>query len=254
MKLWSPIPILSAVSSLALLTGCTSVTNVGPASSTESVTITPQVTSLPAGSTTTFTATVSGSSQVAGFSVAYANLADVGTITSSGSNSVVYKAPAKPPIYPGVFPPSSQQGTIILQAAFSAGAFSPVGTSETITITAPSVTAGISPATITVALGGTAQSAAAPSRQCQQHRDVAGHRRYRRFRSQWRHFLHRSVHRSRRNPDDRAKRLRLSRLPRRPHQTRHGRRDPPLRTQEAGGSLITYSQAGCPIHTRLHRW
>ena len=105
----------------------------------------------------TFTATVSGSSQVAGFSVAYADLADVGTITSSGSNSVVYKAPAKPPIYPGVFPPSSQQGTIILQAAFSAGAFSPVGTSETITITAPSVTAGISPATIVVALGGTAQ-------------------------------------------------------------------------------------------------
>jgi hypothetical protein len=86
--------------------------------------------------------------------------ASAGTLTpiSGSPNSILYTAPATPPIYN--IPTALTQGTVTLQANVT----DPPGTSvpltgDTITfvITAPSITVGLVPSAATVALGSTQQ-------------------------------------------------------------------------------------------------
>lgn len=119
--------------------------------------------SIPVGETVVFTAIVSDNQSVPQWSVlAAADTSSAGSLTAqtNPANSILYTAPAAPPIYSSAAPPGYTQGTVTLDvsAAPPAGTSYKVATdSVTFFITAPSVTVGLSPATASVALGATQQ-------------------------------------------------------------------------------------------------
>jgi hypothetical protein len=125
------------------------------------VTINPRPVSLPANGTATFTATVSNDLSLPQWSLLDASdTPAAGTLTSvSGSSiSISYTAPPTPPIYTNAVAAGFTQGTVTVQAAVNP----PVGTtlpvahdSVTFFITAPSITAGISPVAATIPLATT---------------------------------------------------------------------------------------------------
>jgi hypothetical protein len=151
-----------AVSGLVLTSGCFGGGGGGTSfPQNVSITMTPAVASLAAGSSQQFTATVTNFTTTPAWNidptvlVGSNNTFIPGTITQTG----LYTAPSAPPAiyYGGAAGP---QGVVTINASINYPApnqlFGATATaSETFVITAPTVTAGIYPATQTVALGGT---------------------------------------------------------------------------------------------------
>jgi len=117
--------------------------------------VSPQPVSVAAGASVTFTATTNAPSVsewiMVGTSCFCGNppapATDAGSLTSARGDTVVYTAPATPPIYTSTF---ETDGTATVRAL--AGVTS---VDTTFTITAPSITTGFStPASTSVALGG----------------------------------------------------------------------------------------------------
>jgi hypothetical protein len=118
------------------------------------VTVSPSLTSLPVNATQQFTATVQNAPNDSFWS------ADVGTIPLEGG---IYTAPATPPVYTQAEVAAGKlQGhdTVTAQVMYfpvSLNNFMVAYGSQSFIITAPSVTAGITPAAVTVPLGTTQQ-------------------------------------------------------------------------------------------------
>ena len=161
MKLSLPLLALSTLSSALVLTGCgLKNLNFNQGSGTPAtISVSPTPTSIAAGSTITFTATVSSNAKanatwlLRNFAYVPAE-ADLGTLATPIGNTVVYTAPATPPIYTaGSY---LTPGTVTIDAMVpNPGTFSDAVDEFSFVITAPSITAGISPATANVTLGST---------------------------------------------------------------------------------------------------
>jgi hypothetical protein len=151
---------LAAISLMMALTACNNQVLIPPAYL--NVAISPRPTSIAQGTSVIFTAAVSNNLSVPQWSLLDASFAgNAGTLTpiSGSPNSILYTAPPTPPIYAQT-PTGITQGAVTLNVTVS----DPVGTSvpvvpDTITaiITSLSVALGLSPATASVALGGTQQ-------------------------------------------------------------------------------------------------
>jgi hypothetical protein len=126
------------------------------------VTVSPRPASIPAGGTMVFTATVSN-----GLSVPQWSLLDAAEATSAGTltpiggstDTILYTAPATPPIYTNTIT-GLTQGAVTLDVSVNPlpGTSYPVAQDAvSFFITTPSVTVALSPATATVALGTTEQ-------------------------------------------------------------------------------------------------
>lgn len=126
------------------------------------VTMSPRPGTVAVGTTVVFTGTVSNNLSLPQWSILDAALANnAGTLTSvtGSSTSILYTAPATPPIYSAT-PTGITQGTVTVNVSVA----DPPGTSIPISpdsvsfvITAPSITVGLSPATANVALGSAQQ-------------------------------------------------------------------------------------------------
>jgi len=126
------------------------------------VTVSPRPATVPVGTTVVFTGTVSNNLSLPQWSIldaADANNAGTLAAVTGSADSILYTAPATPPIY-GATPTGVTQGTVTLNATTT----DPTGTSIPITgdtvtfvITAPSVTVSLLPATASVARGATQQ-------------------------------------------------------------------------------------------------
>ncbi len=121
--------------------------------SNASLTLSPVVASVAVGGTQQFNAALVETTGAPFWSVAPSVSAGAGTITQTG----LYTAPAAPPVinYGGG---AGQQGVVTISATSlypKPGTLlgATVGDSETFVITAPSITVGITPATVTVPLG-----------------------------------------------------------------------------------------------------
>jgi hypothetical protein len=141
-----------ALPSCGVATGtlATTATNPGPP---VSLSVSPaQTISVPVNGVANYTATTSSTQPVV-WSIGSNALFNPGSLTYPGAvNTAQYTAPPTPPIYPaGVA--SSFQGTVTLETLAYNSSGTPTLYSQTFAITAPSVTAGITPATATVALG-----------------------------------------------------------------------------------------------------
>ena len=153
-----------AVLSLApilCVVGCGGGINTTAGSDTPAtVSMSPKPASLPAGTSITFTAAVSSNALVDA-SWEFLDLNDIpsatalGTLATPSGNTVVYTAPTTPPIY--AVNSGITQGTVTVAATVPnpGKLFSFAADQATFVITAPSVTAGISPTTATVPLGTT---------------------------------------------------------------------------------------------------
>jgi hypothetical protein len=152
-----------ALGTILTLTGCSvgSISFGGPYPNA-TITASPTITSMAVGTSQTFTATITNDPDQAYWTVGQQfiyNPVNEGTInggtTTVFGNSVTYTAPATPPIYlTGATP--SQQGIATVSASVSTSLLSGVSATENIAIIAPTVTAGLTPATASVALGATA--------------------------------------------------------------------------------------------------
>jgi hypothetical protein len=152
---WSAV-----IASIAALGGCNNSVMLPPVYL--SVAITPRLSAVPAGTTVVFAGAVSNNLSIPQWSILDAALAsNAGTLTpiSGSPNSILYTAPATPPIYSQT-PTGITQGTVTVNVTVA----DPPGTSIPITpdsvsfvITAPAITMGLSPATANVALGATSQ-------------------------------------------------------------------------------------------------
>jgi hypothetical protein len=134
-----------------LLTNCGGGATTTIATGTSTVLVTPQPAAIPAGSTVTFTSTVSSGTNSPNWflqSYAYANLGS--PTAQAGGSTFVYTAPATPPVYTGAAG-STTAGTVTLQASEGLGPL----TSTTFVITTPAVAVSLSPSTANVALGAT---------------------------------------------------------------------------------------------------
>jgi hypothetical protein len=150
----------AAIASSLALVSCDNTVAISP--NYLLVAISPRPASVPVGATVVFTGTVSNNLSLPRWSFLDASdVSNPGALTSisGSSDTILYTAPATPPIY-SVTPTGVTQGTITLQANVS----DPPGTSIPITadsitfvITAPSVTVGLAPVTANVALAGTEQ-------------------------------------------------------------------------------------------------
>jgi hypothetical protein len=155
MKLHSRLSILT-ITMTAVLTSC----GGGSKYSYQNITISvsPHITSIPVGTTMTFTATVTNapSSSVEWFLSGFA-YANVGSPTTQLNEATfVYTAPPTPPIYTGAGAFTNTQGTVTLEAMFpDLGMI--ISDNQTFVVTAPSVTVALSPATETVDLNATQQ-------------------------------------------------------------------------------------------------
>lgn len=126
------------------------------------VTMSPRPGTVAVGTTVVFTGTVSNNLSLPQWSILDAALANnAGTLTpvTGSSTSILYTAPATPPIYSAT-PTGITQGTVTVNVSVA----DPPGTSIPISpdsvsfvITAPSITVGLSPATANVALGSAQQ-------------------------------------------------------------------------------------------------
>jgi hypothetical protein len=160
MRTRSMFPCFAAIACMVALSGCNNGVFLSPAYL--SVTISPRPGSIPVGSSVIFTATVSNNLSLPQWGLLDAiNASNAGTLTviSGSSNTITYTAPPNPPVYietgKGV-----TQGTVTLTATTTdpPGTSIPInGDSVTFVITAPTVTVGLSPATVNLALGATEQ-------------------------------------------------------------------------------------------------
>jgi hypothetical protein len=144
------------------MTSCSDSAFISP--SYISVSISPHLTSIPVGANQVFTATVSNNLSLPQWSfLNSANGPNLGSwVAVPGSTTAItYTAPPTPPIYTQA-PTAVTQGVVTLTATTTdpAGTSIPIqGDSVSFFITAPSITVGLSPATVSVALGGTEQFA-----------------------------------------------------------------------------------------------
>ena len=163
------IQAMAAVASIALLTSCGGAAGSG----TPQLTLTQSSKVIPAGSKATFsvqpggnlaaatpTWVISGAFAMPSITPIAAGNTDVGTVSAVSGDAVTYTAPSTPPVYVSAGNNSYEQGFVGLTVSASA----PVGNGVAgtliqipIAITAPSVIAGISPLTASVALNGTQQ-------------------------------------------------------------------------------------------------
>jgi hypothetical protein len=151
---------LLAVISVTALTGCSRSINLSAGSGTPAtISVSPTPASIPAGTTVTFTATVSSNAKSdATWTLrdgAYVTTsADLGTLGTASGDTITYTAPATPTIYTANS--GITQGTVTIDASVpDPGTFNSAVDEFSFVITAPSVTAGISPTTATVPLGST---------------------------------------------------------------------------------------------------
>ncbi len=159
---------MAAAASIGLLTSCG-----GAGSGSPELTLTQSSKIMAAGSKATFSAqpggnlagatptwVISGAFAMPSITAIAAGNTDVGTLSAVSGNTVIYTAPATAPVYVSAGNNSYEQGFVGLTVSANA----PVGNGVAgtliqipIAITAPSVTAGISPLTASVALNGTQQ-------------------------------------------------------------------------------------------------
>jgi hypothetical protein len=162
------IQALAAAASIGLLIGCG-----GAGSGSPELTLTQSSKVIAAGSKATFSAqpggnlaaatptwVISGAFAMPSITAIAAGNTDVGSLSATSGNTVTYTAPATAPVYVSAGNNSYEQGFVGITVSASA----PVGNGVAgtliqipIAITAPSVTAGISPLTASVALNGTQQ-------------------------------------------------------------------------------------------------
>ena len=163
------IQAIAAAASIALMTGCGGASGSG----VPELTLTQSSKVIAAGSKATFSAqpggnlaaatptwAISGAFAMPSITAIAAGNTDVGTLSAASGNTVTYTAPATVPVYVSAGNNSYEQGFVGLTVSASAPAGNGVaGTliQIPITITAPSVTAGISPLTVSVALNGSQQ-------------------------------------------------------------------------------------------------
>ena len=154
-------PCVAAIAFAAALTGCSTTATGNPAYLAVNITTRPA--SIPAGGTFVFTAIVSDTHTVPQWSIlAAAATPNAGTLAAQASPpiSILYTAPATPPIYNSSAPPGYTQGTVTLDVSAPPPAGTPFQTatdSVSFFITAPTISVGLSPATASVALGATQQ-------------------------------------------------------------------------------------------------
>jgi hypothetical protein len=151
---------LLAVSPIIALTGCSRAIDLSAGSGTPAtISVSPTPASIAVGASVKFTATVSSNAtsdatwliRDTSYITAGSNQ---GTLGTPSGNTVVYTAPATPPIYAA--DAALTQGTVIIDASVpDPGTFNSAVDEFSFVITAPSVTAGISPTTATVKLGTT---------------------------------------------------------------------------------------------------
>jgi hypothetical protein len=151
---------LAAIGLVAALSGCNNQLVTSPVYL--SAAISPRPTSLPQGTSVIFTSTVSNNLSVPQWSILDASHAgNPGTLTpiSGSPNSILYTAPPSPPTY-GETPTGITQGAVTLDVSVA----DPVGTSIPISsdavsfvITSPIVSLSLTPAAVSVPLGGTEQ-------------------------------------------------------------------------------------------------
>lgn len=167
MKIHTTILVFLKIAvALLFLTGCSN-NSLNPCDSGShspaTISITPKPGSIPAGTSVTFSANISGdvSSAPTWLALAggdYGNV-DVGTLSAvdaAPSYSVTYTAPSTPPINSQGFAP--QQGEVTFEATdVSCAPTTLITGAATFAITAPTVTVGLSPTTVSVGLGTTEQ-------------------------------------------------------------------------------------------------
>jgi hypothetical protein len=127
--------------------------------SAASLTITPTVVSVPAGTSVTFASTEGSgvtSQPVWSFSAIAGTSTDRGSLNPSGqaSSTVTYTAPATPPVYSQIGVVQGQVN-LLANATNNVGCFASSAATTSFLITAPTVTVGLTPATASVALGST---------------------------------------------------------------------------------------------------
>jgi hypothetical protein len=153
----------AAIAPLVLLGAVCSGCSNGVFSSPQylAVTISPRPSAVAVGGSVQLTAAVSNNLSRPVWTVLDAgDAANPGTLTAVAGqpNAILYTAPPAPPIYAGV-PPTFTQGTVTIEATVTppAGSASLPDAQDEVSvfITASSVSVGISPATVTVALGQT---------------------------------------------------------------------------------------------------
>jgi hypothetical protein len=163
------IQAMVAVTLIGLLTSCGGASGSGA----PELTLTQSSKVIAAGSKATFSAqpggnlasatptwVISGAFAMPSVTAIAAGNTDVGTLSVTSGDTVTYTAPATPPVYVSAGNNSYEQGFVGLTVSASAPAGNGVaGTliQIPIAITAPSMTAGISPLMATVALSGTQQ-------------------------------------------------------------------------------------------------
>ena len=161
MKLSSTTLSSAAIAFAVALGGCNNQLTGNPPYLAVNITTRPA--SIPVGGTAVFTSIVSDVQSTPQWSIlAAAATPNAGTITAQASpaNSILYTAPATPPIYNSSAPGGYTQGTvtIVVSAAPPAGtSFKTATDSVSFFITAPTISVGLSPATANVALGATQQ-------------------------------------------------------------------------------------------------
>lgn len=124
------------------------------------ISVSPRLISIPAGTTQTFTATTTNSGGVpVSWTLTTSGAAPgaTGSLSATTGDTITYTAPSTPPIYSGS-PSAEPQGNVLLSASVTP----PTGTLPAFTlmqfvVTAPTVNVGLSPATAGVALSGTQQ-------------------------------------------------------------------------------------------------
>ena len=160
MKLCTSVLAMIATSSTFLLTKC----GGGPQYSYHDVTITisPQVISIPVNGTQSFTATVTNAQPLAVWLVTGSGISSpVGSFATATTDAPTgtYTAPAAPPIYSATQVASGAvQGSVTLSASTnnSPGGVTFVSTSTTFVITGP-ISVSLSPATTSLHVGSTQQ-------------------------------------------------------------------------------------------------
>ncbi len=152
---------VTAIAFAAAITGCSNTASGNPPYLAVNIITRPA--SLPVGGTYVFTAEVSDTKSTPQWSIlAAAATPSAGTLAAQASPpiSILYTAPATPPIYNSSAPPGYTQGTVTLDVSAPPPAGTPFQTatdSVTFFITSPTIGVGLSPATASVALGATQQ-------------------------------------------------------------------------------------------------
>lgn len=111
--------------------------------------ISPQPASVPVGQTVAFTATTASITGTVTWDIADTSGIG-GTFSPTHGSAVTYTAPSAPPVY---LPITYPQGTVLIEASATLSTGCPAYKSESFTITAPSITTGLTPTTASVALG-----------------------------------------------------------------------------------------------------